>query len=212
MTTAVASKPAPAAPGFDYSALAAEVATDAKAVADQFRAYEKRTVAEAIAIGAELARIKAALGHGPFGAWCEAEFGQSARTAQRLMSLQVFQGKSDTVSYLPASTLYKLATVPEKARAKIVTAIEANKLSPETVLNKALNVERPSSKASGVSAKVRESERARIGAAKAKVLAVLTSLSAAELDALRKLIRATPGGCVTIKAADLVAFEPVKAA
>ena len=80
--------------------------------AAQFRDWQRRSVSEAIKIGVELRKIKRALGHGKFIDWLQAEFGEAeVRTLQRLMAVaQRFEGKNDTVSFLPLSVIYKLAS------------------------------------------------------------------------------------------------------
>lgn len=184
--------------GFDYAGVAPELVADAQAVADRFRAYEQRTTADAIALGVELARIKDGIGHGRFGGWLEAEFGQSARTAQRLLSLTVFAPKSDSVSYLPPTTLYRLARVPEKPRARIIGQIEAERPSANVVLFKALNVERPAPKKAAVKGK-----REAIEAARAELRTILGEVSAEARGRLRLLILKTPSKALVVTAQDL---------
>jgi len=188
--------------GFDYAGVAPELVADAQAVADRFRAYEQRTTADAIALGVELARIKDGIGHGRFGGWLEAEFGQSARTAQRLLSLTVFAPKSDSVSYLPPTTLYRLARVPEKPRARIIGQIEAERPSANVVLFKALNVERPAPKKAAVKGK-REAEREAIEAARAELRTIMGEVSAEARGRLRLLILKTPSKALVVTAQDL---------
>src|SRR2546430_330934 len=51
------------------------------AIAGRARDRLKRTAGDILAIGADLIRAKELLGHGNFGAWLDAEFGLSRRTA-----------------------------------------------------------------------------------------------------------------------------------
>jgi hypothetical protein len=67
--------------GFDYSAIDSVKAAEAKQTADRIRHRQRAAIGAAVEIGNELIRVKALLGHGPFGRWLEAEFAWSDRTA-----------------------------------------------------------------------------------------------------------------------------------
>ena len=105
--------------GFDYDALPAEIRTEAKIVADEIKRRMRGAVIE---VGAALARIKDRLAHGQFGEWLVAEFGMTERTAQNYMSAAALAAKYETVSVLPAGSLYLLAapSTPEPARNAVI--------------------------------------------------------------------------------------------
>ena len=94
----------------------------------EIRTLMQRTAQDLVEIGQKLVEVKARLGHGLFGAWLQAEFEWSERTAQRYMSVaQAF--KSDTVSVLAnaeAKALYLLAapSTPESVREEAVQRAE----------------------------------------------------------------------------------------
>lgn len=121
------------APGFDYGAVPADVAAEAREVAALVRQAHARTVETIIAMGRELLRVKGRLDHGQFGRWLDAEFGAGARTAQNYMTAaERFAGKSETVSYLPTATVYQLAapSTPERVRQEVVSLAEAGSPLP----------------------------------------------------------------------------------
>ena len=84
----------------------------------------QRNIAEhVIASGKDLAEAKDLLGHGAFLRWVQENFGMSARTAQNYMAVaQTFGKIPERVSYLPATTLYRLCEgrTPERAREKVL--------------------------------------------------------------------------------------------
>lgn len=94
----------------------------------EIKTLVQRTAQDLIEIGQKLVEVKARLEHGLFGAWLQAEFEWSERTAQRYMSVaQAF--KSDTVSVLTnaeARALYLLAapSTPESVREEAVRRAE----------------------------------------------------------------------------------------
>ena len=106
-------------PGFDYSSLDPETRSEAQLVADEIKTRMRGAVVE---VGAALARIKARLVHGQFGDWLVAEFGMTERTAQNYMSAAALAAKYETVSVLPAGSLYLLAapSTPEPARHAVI--------------------------------------------------------------------------------------------
>lgn len=88
-------------------------------------------------MGRDLIQVKAVLPHGQFGDWCETEFkeefGLSQKTAERMMNTaQAFGDKFDTVANLSDSAMYLLAapSVPEAARAEVITQAQAQGKSP----------------------------------------------------------------------------------
>jgi hypothetical protein len=78
-------------------------------------------------IGKELLVVKDILEHGKFGPWLEANFDFDPRTAQRWMAVaEKFDGKYDTVSYLPGTVIQKLAATKnlDTLREEIIKEIE----------------------------------------------------------------------------------------
>jgi hypothetical protein len=115
---------------FDYAALASEVTTMLQKLAVAIRARGAETI---IAIGFDLIQAKTALGHGKFGAWLDAEFGWSERTAQNYMrAAEVFGVKSETVAVLPPTVVYRLAapSTPPAVREQIIVRVEAGERPP----------------------------------------------------------------------------------
>ncbi|MBX9930143.1 MAG: DUF3102 domain-containing protein [Methylobacterium sp.] len=112
---------------FDYGALAPDLAEALRADASRIRSRLRRSVVEALEAGAELARVKALITHGRFGAWLALEFGLSERTAQRLMNAaEAFAGKSDTVSVLEMTAVYSLSApaTPQHVRDGVIAQLE----------------------------------------------------------------------------------------
>jgi hypothetical protein len=92
---------------FDYAALPADLADDARKIADRIRS---RVRASYIETGRDLIDMKAKLGHGRFGPWIAAEFAINERTAENYMNAATFlEGKSETLSVLPPTVIYALA-------------------------------------------------------------------------------------------------------
>lgn len=112
---------------FDYSALPKDLAEEAREVARRIVASQEQHIALAVQAGRELAAIKSRLDHGHWLPWLEMECRIDKRTAQRYMATaEAFGDKYDTVSYLPMSTVYKLASPKaEPIKTAIVTKIEA---------------------------------------------------------------------------------------
>jgi phage N-6-adenine-methyltransferase len=116
-----------------YAKLDLETRIVVRQRAGEIKALMQRTAQELVEIGQKLVEVKARLGHGLFGAWLQAEFEWSERTAQRYMSVaQAF--KSDpaelrAVSVLAnaeAKALYLLAapSTPESVREEAVRRAE----------------------------------------------------------------------------------------
>jgi Protein of unknown function (DUF3102) len=121
-------KYAPTVVSFDYSQLPADVADEARAIAERVRDKTRSMTLTILELGRDLMRVKARLGHGTFGIWLEAEFSGGARTAQNYMrAFEAFGDKCEIVSHLPPATVYALAapSVPERTRAKVVQRLSA---------------------------------------------------------------------------------------
>jgi len=125
------------AASFDYSKLDSETARIARHAAERVKASQKQVGKTLIAIGAELLKVKARLDHGSFGPWLQAEFNWDERTAQRYMgAAEAFGGKSDTVSELPPTMIYALASpsTPPAVRDEIVRKLDSGeRLDPATI-------------------------------------------------------------------------------
>ncbi|MGC4107040.1 MAG: DUF3102 domain-containing protein [Thermomicrobiales bacterium] len=99
-----------------------------EAATDRLHFLERKTGEQIIEMGRELIRVKGLLGHGQFGAWLEAEFGWSWKTANNFMNVaEHFSGKFETVSNLPAKALYALASnnTPQIIRDEFIAKAEA---------------------------------------------------------------------------------------
>jgi hypothetical protein len=122
---------------FDYSALDSALADDARTVADRIRG---RLRSACLDTGRDLIGMKDRLGHGHFGAWLKAEFDITERSAENYMNAFKFlEGKSETVSYLPPSIIYKLAapSAPAAVVAEVVIAAEAGMMpAPKEIKRK----------------------------------------------------------------------------
>ena len=93
---------------FDYSKFTIHE-SDLRDTARKIRGKIKVSVRLIVSAASELQRIKQLLGHGMFSDWIAAELPDySERTIQRWMQLAVLDDKTDTVSVLSLSTLYKL--------------------------------------------------------------------------------------------------------
>ena len=113
---------------FDYSALPADVASDARAVAERIRSHDTQAYAAAVEIGHELIHMRDRLEHGQFLAWIEAECGFSKTAAYRSMDVaERLPDKLPTVGSLPLTAAYKVAarSTPEPVRQEVVRRIEA---------------------------------------------------------------------------------------
>ena len=110
--------------GFDYGGLETATANQIRSIADRIRTRAKDFYLE---IGRDLIAAHDALGHGLFGKWLDAEFGWTDRTARNFMSAaRLAESKSEIVSVLPATALYKLAapSTPETVRDQIIARVE----------------------------------------------------------------------------------------
>jgi Protein of unknown function (DUF3102) len=97
-------------------------ATRLKAAAKRIRDLFRGGVVE---VGRELIAVKEEIGHGSFCRWITAEFAMTERTAQNYMAAATLaQEKSETVSYLPATILYRLGSTSPKARGEVMKRLE----------------------------------------------------------------------------------------
>ncbi len=113
---------------FDYDSLDI---TDVVFVQQQTGAIQllmKRSAEEIVEIGQRLVEVKKRLGHGRFGAWLEAEFDWTERTARQFMRVsEVFKSEKFSDLKFAPSALYLLAapSTPESAKEEAITRAEA---------------------------------------------------------------------------------------
>lgn len=126
-------------PAFTYDDLAPETADLARHAVGEIRRLQKAAI---IDIGRILIQVKAALDHGTFGAWLEAEFAMGARSAENYMAAAKFlEGKSETVAYLPPAALYALAapSADEKVVSAVLDEVESGKVLSANEVRDRLN-------------------------------------------------------------------------
>jgi hypothetical protein len=105
-----------------------------------------RIATNLIEIGENLLKAKALTGHGGFGRYLKAEFDMSERTAERYMAAaERFAGKSDTVSDLPPTLVYKLAakSTPDDLVREVIQRREAGEPMPLAEIQKRLAAHTP---------------------------------------------------------------------
>ncbi|MEJ8573470.1 DUF3102 domain-containing protein [Microbaculum marinum] len=115
---------------FDYSIIDADTAHFARKAAFLVRARHQSQIRMLIETGSDLLAVKERLPHGRFGAWLKAEFGWTERTAQNYMQAALaFRDKSETISELPQTLVYKLAapSTPPQIRDRVVADLEAGR-------------------------------------------------------------------------------------
>lgn len=89
-------------PPFDYGALDAVQAKQAREAAAFINERQRSTTAAILQIGEKLLQMKVALGHGHLTGWLEVEFGWSERSARNYMQAARALGpKTETVAVLP---------------------------------------------------------------------------------------------------------------
>ena len=134
---------------FEYGALDAETATEARAAADRIRKILKYTTAGLIEAGQRLMAIKNRLPHGQFIAWVSAEFGMSDRTARLYMRAAEFAaGKTETVSVLQPTTIYALAapSTPDRVKMGVVQRLENGEAVTDREVKQLINSARQETK------------------------------------------------------------------
>lgn len=109
--------------GYDYAALDSPTAALAQQAAGEIKEKVRRAAQDIIDIGNRLLDVKAALPHGAFTGWLDAEFGWGERQARRFMNVaEAF--KTDNLSDLQIapSALYALAapSTPAEAREELL--------------------------------------------------------------------------------------------
>jgi hypothetical protein len=131
--------------GFDYTKMNPSTADFLRGAATVIRSCQEGWAREVIRIGTYLCGAKVHLPHGQFGDWLKAEFEMSERTAENYMSVaRKFASKSETVSDLPPSLLYKLAapSTPDTIVAKVIEDIKAGDPVDRQAVLKEINAHR----------------------------------------------------------------------
>ena len=149
------------AAGFDYSRLEGVAADEARAAVERYRERQKAYV---IDTGRDLLAVKEWLEHGLFLEWVQAEMGMTPRSAQRAMSAaEVLGAKSDTVSYLPPTTLYALSapSTPAAFRDDIMQRLEAGEALTAKAIETRLWEARAETRQADRDAKLTPEERKR---------------------------------------------------
>lgn len=95
---------------FGYDTLPTDKVATLREQAATIRMLVKTTTASIIEIGRHLVAVQDSLEHGQFTHWVEIECGFTVRTAQNYIRVATLAGKSETVSLLPPTTAYKLAS------------------------------------------------------------------------------------------------------
>ena len=91
--------------------LTAPQSVELSGIAERVRGRLQRSATDILAIGADLIRAKALLGHGHFGDWLDTEFALSRRSAEQFMAAaRRFEGKGEAVAHLPAGAVLELSS------------------------------------------------------------------------------------------------------
>jgi hypothetical protein len=125
---------------FNYSSLDEDTRVLVEDAREKINLMHRRGVESAIEIGRQLIAVKAALPHGSFGLWIEAEFGWSAETAQRFMRVaEQFQNRQ--IDGFQPSALYALASgnVSDDIREEFIARAEAGERVTFTEVMERLN-------------------------------------------------------------------------
>ncbi len=125
--------------GFSYESLTPEEADIARTAAASIRTTLAGSLRE---IGTHLSQVRAALPHGSFALWVEAELGLTDRTARNYMHVADFlEGKPEIISVLPPTTLYALSapTAAKDVVDLVVAAAEAGEPLHARVINTRLD-------------------------------------------------------------------------
>jgi len=128
------------ATSFDYTTVPDDAAKVLRSAAQEVQRVLHLSVPE---IGRHLLAAKAALPHGPFAAWAEAELQMKARTAQNYMRAATWlDGKIETLAQLPPTIVYALAApdAPEGVVQDVVTAAEVGAPLPASTIKSRLDL------------------------------------------------------------------------
>jgi hypothetical protein len=119
---------------FDYDAVGENAAAALRNTAERLRKMNATSVVER---GRAYKSTKDVLKHGQWVEWVTKETDDSPRTAQRMMRAADWsEGRSDTVSFLPAKALYELSAkeTPEDVSKRILERLTDGTLLPKDVL------------------------------------------------------------------------------
>lgn len=115
-----------------YDTMDADAASEVRDAAARIRQQITGIKTSIIEIGKDLLMVKAKLkdeqGHGKFGAWLEAEFGMSDRTARRYMlAAETLGGISDNLADLPKHIINALAapSTPDVVKEVVTAEVKA---------------------------------------------------------------------------------------
>ena len=128
------------AAGFDYTTVPDDAAKVLRRTVQEVQRVLHLSLPE---IGRHLLAAKAALPHGRFAAWAEAELQMKARTAQNYMRAAAWlDGKSETLAQLPPTIVYALAApdAPGEVVQDVVTAAEAGAPLPASTIKSRLDL------------------------------------------------------------------------
>lgn len=171
--------------GFNYAALAAGDAEDLRQHADRLRGLISKSTAHLIEIGTDLIAIKARLKHGQFVSWVEREIGIGIRTAQSWMAVaKLADGKSETVSRLPPSTVRMLASksAPPQIVEDIVARAASGDVLPDDTVAAMIRFERVEKKRQAFQDAEAAKRRSKRGKAAEVRMAEAVEKSRAELE------------------------------
>ncbi len=99
-------------------------------IAERIHARIRRTTEDIIQTGHDLVQVKAELDHGQFHEWIETKCGMTDRAARNYMhAARWAEGKPETISDLPPTTVYALASpsTPAPIRERVVADLEAGR-------------------------------------------------------------------------------------
>lgn len=115
---------------FDYDALDGTTRAVVLEARDRINGLIRRTGEALIEIGRWLITVKAALAHGQFGPWIDAEFGWSQDTAERFIKVAKAFADFPQIAEFQPSALYALAsgTVPDEIRREFVDRAAAGEV------------------------------------------------------------------------------------
>lgn len=112
---------------FDYKHLDRDIRSRIIDATTRLHVLERKTGEQVLEIGRILIEVKAALGHGQFGAWLESEFGWTYESARRFMRVAEVFGENTQIVGFALSALYALAsgTVSDEVRQEFIAKAEA---------------------------------------------------------------------------------------
>lgn len=132
--------------------LASDVIESARQAAGRIRARHRGMVEGILDTGQDLLAMKSKLGHGKFGAWVEASFGWSVRTAENYMRVaDEFGDNRELVTQLPPTTLYGLAakSTPRHVREDIIVEIEGGSVPNSKTVKERIRAAKQAKTSSG---------------------------------------------------------------